>query len=78
MNVYTRFDLVVHVTRFSACDETSTFLDNGMHHLDKIENDVIWKCLWSLVIEIDEKPEHVSLLLHDVQFLPESYRVYTL
>jgi hypothetical protein len=66
MDVYTRFDLVVHDSRFSACDETSTFLDYGMHHLYEVENDVIWKRLWSFVIEIDEKSENIRLLLHNV------------
>jgi len=78
MNVNTRLHLIVHVTRFSTCDETPTLLDHGVHHLDKIEYDVIWKCLWAFVIEIDEKLEHVRLLLHHVQFFAEAYCVYAL
>jgi hypothetical protein len=78
MDVHTRFDLVVHITWFSACDDTSTLLDDGVHHLDEIENSVIWERLWTFVIEIDEKLEHVSLLLHHVQFLTETYCVYAL
>jgi hypothetical protein len=78
MNVNTRFYLCVHVTRFGSCDETPTFLYDGMHHLDKIEYDVIWKRLWTLVVEIDEKLEHVSLLLDHVQLLAEAYSVYAL
>jgi hypothetical protein len=53
-------------------------LDDGMHHLDEIENSVIWKGLWTLVIEIDEKLEHVSLLLHHINLLTETYGMYTL
>jgi hypothetical protein len=78
MDVNTRFDLVVHITWFSACDDTSTLLDDGVHHLDEIEYDVIWERLWALVIEVHEKLEHVSLLLHHVNLLAESYCVYAL
>jgi hypothetical protein len=49
-----------------------------MHHLDEIDYDVIWKGLWALVIEVHEKLEHVSLLLHHVQFFAETYCVYAL
>ena len=49
-----------------------------MHHLDEIENSVIWERLRTFVIEIDEKLEHVSLLLHHVQFLTETYCMYTI
>jgi len=78
MDVYTRFDLVVHVTRFGTRDETPTLLNHGMHHLDEIEYDVIWERLWTLVVEIDEKLEHVRLLFNNVNLLAEAYRVYTL
>jgi len=78
MNVYARFYLCVHVTRFGACDETPAFLYDGMHHLDKIEYDVIWKRFWSLVVEVDEKPENIRLLLHHVQLFAETYRVHAL
>jgi hypothetical protein len=78
MNVNTRFHLIVHVTRFGTCNETPAFLDYGMHHLDKVEYDVIWKCLWTLVVKIDEKLEHIRLLLDHVQFLARAYCVYTL
>jgi hypothetical protein len=78
MNVHASLHLVVHVTRFGTCDDASTILDDGMHHLDEIENSVIWERLWSLVIEIDEKPEHVRLLLHHVNFLTEAYCMYAL
>jgi hypothetical protein len=78
MNVNTRFDLVVYSTRFGARDETPAFLNYRMHHLDEIEYDVIWKRFWPLVIEIDEKPENIRLLLHHVQFFAETYRVYAL
>ena len=77
MDVNTRFHLCIHVTRFGTCDETPTLLHNGMHHFDKVEYHLIWKRLWALVVEIDEKPENIRLLLHNVQFLTESYRMYT-
>jgi hypothetical protein len=78
MNVNTRFHLIVHITRLGTCDETPTFLNDRMHHLDKVEYDVIWKCLWTLVVKIDEKLENVSLLLDHVQFLACAYCMYTL
>ena len=78
MNVNTRLHLRVHHSRFGTCDDTPTLLDDGMHHLDEIENSVIWERLRTLVIEIDEKLEHVRLLLHHVQFLAETYCVYAL
>jgi len=78
MDVDTRLHLCVHVTWFSACDDASTLLDDGMHHLDEIEYDVIWERLWALVIEIDEKLEDIRLLLHHVQFFTEAYCMYAL
>jgi hypothetical protein len=78
MDVNTRFYLCVHVTRFGTRDDTPTFLNHGMHHLDKIEYDVIWKRFRSLVIEIDKKPENIRLLLNHVQLFAETYRMYAL
>jgi hypothetical protein len=78
MNVNSGLHLGVHVTRFGTCDETSTFLDNGMHQRSEFKDSFIWEYLWTFVIEIDEKLEHVSFLLHHIQFLTEAYCVYTL
>jgi hypothetical protein len=49
-----------------------------MHRRREFENDVIWKRLWSFVIEVDEKLEHVRLLFHDVNLFAESNGMYTL
>jgi len=78
MDVYTRFYLFVHVTRFGSRDDTSTLLNHGMHQRREFEYSVIWKRLRALVVEIDEKLEHVRLLLHHVQLFAEPYRVYAL
>jgi len=78
MNVHTRLHLCVHVTRFGTCDETPALLNDGMHQRSEFENSFIWKRLWALVIEIDEKLEDIRLLLHHVQFLTEAYCVYAL
>jgi hypothetical protein len=77
MDVNPRFYLCVHDSRFSTCDDTSALLDHGMHHRSKFEDSFVWKSLWTLVIEIDEKLENVGLLFHNVQFLAEAYCVHT-
>jgi hypothetical protein len=77
MDVNPRFHLCVHDSRFGTRDDTSALLDHGMHHRSKFEDSFVWKCLWTLVIEIDEKLENVRLLLHHVQLLAEAYCVYT-
>jgi hypothetical protein len=77
MDVYTRLDLVLDHSRFGTRDDTSTLLDHGMHQRREFENSFIRKRFGALVIEIDEKLEHVSLLLHHVQLFTETYCVYT-
>ena len=77
MDVNPCLDLVLDHSRFGACDDTPTLLDDGMHQRREFENSVIWESLWTLVVEIDEKLEHVSLLLDHVNLLTESYCVYT-
>jgi hypothetical protein len=66
MDVHTRLHLTVYITRFGTRDDTATLLDDGMHQFYEIDNDVIWKRLWTFVIEIDEKPENVCFLLHHI------------
>jgi hypothetical protein len=78
MDVNTGLDLSVNYPRFGTCDDTSTLLDYGMHQRSEFEDSFIWERLGALVIEIDEKLEHVCLLLHDVNLLAETYSVYAL
>jgi hypothetical protein len=78
VDVYARFHLRVHVTRFSPCDETPAFLYDGMHQRRQFEDSLVWERLGALVVEIDEKLEHISLLLHHVQLFAETYCVYAL
>jgi hypothetical protein len=78
MDVNPRLDLVLDHSRFGTCDDTPTLLDHGMHQRSEFEDSVIWERLWTLVIEIDEKLEHVSLLFHHVNFLADAYSVYAL
>jgi hypothetical protein len=77
MDVNPRFHLCVHDPRFGTRDDTSSFLDHGMHRRSEFEDSFVWKCLWTLVIEIDEKLEHIRLLFHNVQLLAEAYCVHT-
>jgi hypothetical protein len=78
MDVNTGLHLRVHLSRFGACDDTPTFLNHRMHRRREFEDDVIWKRFGPLVIEVNEKLEHVRLLFHDVNLFAESNRVYTL
>jgi hypothetical protein len=78
MDVNTRFNLVVHDSRFCSCDDTSTLLNHGVHQRREFEDSLVWKRFGALVVEIDEKLEHVRLLLDYVQFFAEPYRVYAL
>jgi hypothetical protein len=77
MDVHSGLHLGVHDSRFGTCDDASTFLDHGMHRRSEFEDSIIWERLWAFVVKIDEKLENVRLLLHDVKFLAEAYRVYT-
>ena len=74
----TSLHLCVHLSRFGACDDTPTLLNDGMHRRREFEDGFIWKRFGSFVIEIDEKLEYVRLLLHDVNLFAESNGVYTL
>jgi hypothetical protein len=66
MDVYSGFHLVVHYSRFGTRDDTSPFLDYGMHRHSEFEDSFVWESLLTLVVKIDEKLKNVRLLLHDV------------
>jgi hypothetical protein len=78
MDVYARLHLCVHDSRFGTCYDTSALLDHGVHQRGEFDDSFVWERFGALVVEIDEKLEHVSLLLHHVELFAEPYRVYAL